>query len=352
MNINVLENPESTPSQQLVEQSAEAIEVVYEFPFEISPTLENEIDATLPVKAKTVYQCGEPGCRLEFKSKSSLNRHWRTKHEHGGLAKFSCPECDGVSFNYHSDLLVHQRTAHEAAPPAKRSIPCYQCTAMFRNTADLDSHVARVHEKLKTHECPHCHDSFDREFTLQMHIKRRHSIRRDFQCPYCRKMFANLYDLVHFHAPVCSTPRDFQPYKCALCPQAYRHATSLSRHKRFAHGNATVADIRQSQLKLIVCDREHQEQSHSLQNHTMTKSVEDRTLGSIRGLFSQQPPQDAVGDLNLMEDMNLMFTQSVVDVDTPSTSSRVFPNAVWSSYESSDFSDSAISSMESFFSSG
>ncbi|TKR88396.1 hypothetical protein L596_012649 [Steinernema carpocapsae] len=62
MNINVLENPESTPSQQLVEQSAEAIEVVYEFPFEISPTLENEIEATLPVKAKTVYQVCQWRC--------------------------------------------------------------------------------------------------------------------------------------------------------------------------------------------------------------------------------------------------------------------------------------------------
>ncbi|KAK0411411.1 hypothetical protein QR680_005641 [Steinernema hermaphroditum] len=343
LDISVLEDEDTSHSQH----APDPVDVVYEFPFDIATATESEAESSSSrSKTDKPYQCTEAGCGLSFKSRSSLNRHWRTKHEHGGLAKFTCPDCEGVSFNYHSDLLVHQRTAHEGAPPAKRSIPCLQCPAMFRTTADLDTHIARVHEKLKMHECPQCHEMFDREFTLQMHIKRRHSIRRDFQCPYCRKMFANLYDLVHFHAPVCSTPRDFQPYKCALCPQTYRHATSLSRHKRFAHGNATIADVRQSQLKLVVCDRE--QRTHVHQNHAMTKTIEDRTLGSIRGLFTERPPEAlCTPTMDISGDLNLMFTQHEVDPDAPS-SSRTYP--VWSSTYESEFSDSAISSMEGFLS--
>ncbi|KAK0411409.1 hypothetical protein QR680_005641 [Steinernema hermaphroditum] len=320
LDISVLEDEDTSHSQH----APDPVDVVYEFPFDIATATESEAESSSSrSKTDKPYQCTEAGCGLSFKSRSSLNRHWRTKHEHGGLAKFTCPDCEGVSFNYHSDLLVHQRTAHEGAPPAKRSIPCLQCPAMFRTTADLDTHIARVHEKLKMHECPQCHEMFDREFTLQMHIKRRHSIRRDFQCPYCRKMFANLYDLVHFHAPVCSTPRDFQPYKCALCPQTYRHATSLSRHKRFAHGNATIADVRQSQLKLVVCDRE--QRTHVHQNHAMTKTIEDRTLGSIRGLFTERPPEAlCTPTMDISGDLNLMFTQHEVDPDAPS-SSRTYP---------------------------
>uniref|UniRef100_A0A1I7YZ28 C2H2-type domain-containing protein n=1 Tax=Steinernema glaseri TaxID=37863 RepID=A0A1I7YZ28_9BILA len=341
LDMNVLEGTESSnhpPNPQ---------EVVYEFPFEIATTTESETESSSSrSRGEKAFQCAEPGCGLSFMSKSSLNRHWRTKHEHGGLAKFSCPECEGVSFNYHSDLLVHQRASHEAAPPAKRSIPCLQCTAMFRNTADLDTHIARVHERLKTHECIQCHEKFDREFTLQMHIKRRHSIRRDYQCPYCRKMFANLYDLVHFHAPVCSTPRDYQPYKCALCPQAYRHATSLSRHKRFAHSNPTIADVRQSQLKLVVCGREQRPRG-SRENHAMMKTIEDRTLGSIRGLFAEQPAETQhTPTMDISGDLNRMFTQN--EFEAEASISQAYP--VWSSTYESDFSDSAISSMEGFLS--
>jgi len=331
ININELE------SEQDIRETVE----VYESPFDSATTTEAEAENHEAVnKTDKIFQCIESGCGLQFKSKSSLNRHWRTKHEHGGLAKYCCPYCEGVTFSYHSDLLVHQRTAHEAGPPSRRSIPCLRCTAMFRTTADLDAHMARVHEKLKLYECMQCQEKFDREFTLQIHIKRRHSMRRDYQCPYCRKMFANLYDLVHFHAPVCSTPRDFQPYKCALCPQAYRHATSLSRHKRFAHGNVTIADVRQSQLKLVVCDSEDLRP----QNLSHTKTIEDRTLGSIKGLFSERTEVPEVPTLDISGDLRLMFRQNM-DVAGPSQTQLNFPG-----YSESDFSDSAISSMDGFLS--
>jgi len=326
MNFTILEN-EHLASQHLLE-SVEA----YEFSTEISTSTESETDSSYSTnKSDKPFQCGEDGCKLVFKSKSSLNRHWRTKHEHGGLAKFTCSDCEGVSFIYHSDLLVHQRTAHEAGPPAKRSIPCLQCSAMFRTSADLDTHIARVHEKLKTYECQYCHDKFDREFALQMHIKRRHSMKRDFQCPYCRKMFANLYDLVHFHCYHCVANVNRRTYQCALCPQAYRHATSLSRHKRFAHSNATVADVRQSQLKLIVCGRQH---TSANQNHTMTKTIEDQTLGSIKGLFAERQETLNAPVMDISGDLNLMFTQ-----DVPTTSQAC---SVWSSTNESDFSDSGF----------
>ncbi|XP_059616203.1 uncharacterized protein LOC132261415 [Phlebotomus argentipes] len=214
-------------------------------------------------------------CELNFKSKSSLERHV-TRHEAPG--GFLCPMCD-ETFTTDADRAQHRNTEHkvyrcqiceakygtEAEYVAhivnqhggkdREPVVCSDCGQQFRSTTQLKIHndskcgtvkmfgcnecnsrfmtanTLKAHKLIhlgeKKHLCNYCGNSFLSKGQLKVH-ERSHTGEKPFKCNECGKAFAYRESLVT-HS---SLHTGIRPYVCELCGSRFSCIGNLIKHRR------------------------------------------------------------------------------------------------------------------------
>ena len=140
---------------------------------------------------KKSTQC--PDCGAEFTDRSSMVRHYRSKHE--GI-KYPCNQCDYQATHKHH-LLTHIQSVHEGI-----KYPCNQCDYQATQKGSLQKHIQSVHEGIK-YPCHQCGKQFTQQGNLQAHIQSQH---------------------------------EGIKYPCNLCDYQSTQPSNLHRHMKSQHG--------------------------------------------------------------------------------------------------------------------
>lgn len=91
---------------------------------------------------------------------------------------------------------------------------------------------------------------------------RSHSGEKPFACSYCDKTFSILWNL-HQHERLHTNSK---PYKCPLCPAAYRHNVVLKNHLATSHPASEIAASKQNEMNALsstVVENTTAEENHS-----------------------------------------------------------------------------------------
>ncbi|KDR21671.1 zinc finger protein 76-like [Zootermopsis nevadensis] len=181
------------------------------------------------------FRCTESGCDKAFATGYGRKAHVRT---HTGEKPYKCPEetC-GKSFKTSGDLQKHVRT-HTGERPFQCPIP--GCGRSFTTSNIRKVHV-RTHTGERPYVCPE--EGCDRAFASATNYKnhlRIHSGEKPYVCTVqgCVKRFTE-YSSLYKHHMVHSQQK---PYYCSLCARHYRQASTLTMHKRTAHGIVEADD--------------------------------------------------------------------------------------------------------------
>lgn len=151
------------------------------------------------------YRCPEDTCKKAFKTSGDLQKHLRT---HTGERPFTCPVAGcGRSFTTSNIRKVHVRT-HTGERPYVCNVE--GCTRAFASATNFKNHL-RIHSGEKPYVC---------------------SIKD------CGKRFTEYSSLYKHHM----VHTQLKPYLCGVCGRHYRQASTLTMHKRTAHGIVEVDD--------------------------------------------------------------------------------------------------------------
>ncbi|XP_008323598.1 oocyte zinc finger protein XlCOF6-like isoform X1 [Cynoglossus semilaevis] len=227
-----------------------------------------------------------------------------------------CPQC-GKCFIYRSLVLRHLRNNKSCSstltsarlrkqlePPDKprpqRSLPCFQCNAVFKTKSELLSHQ-RSHHTRGIYQCSHCNKVFYYLSSLtnhkQTHLDRgktRTTIRsspekgfeavedyavkqfenrpQDLTCSVCEQGFGSQTQLLR-HMQTHSVEGAAPVYNCRFCEQSFSGVTQLRIHQRSHTDRSYQCDL---------CSRTYGSLT-GLQSHRASHSTESRFLCSQCG---------------------------------------------------------------------
>lgn len=178
------------------------------------------------------WLCNE--CPKNYKTKIDLLQHQRI-HEKS-RDPFQCQHCP-LLFKTRSNYATHLRT-HVVKGPQ----PCELCDGkLFVN---LKSHIAMVHQKIRSHKCTICQKSFGKKSGLDRHVHTVHERLKCFSCDLCEKSFGEKAQLlrhrkVHFR-PAFQEPdisqisedqevieNDKKCMKCGICKKILNSRVSF-----------------------------------------------------------------------------------------------------------------------------
>lgn len=181
------------------------------------------------------FRCTESGCDKAFATGYGRKAHVRT---HTGEKPYKCPEetC-GKSFKTSGDLQKHVRT-HTGERPFRCPVP--GCGRSFTTSNIRKVHV-RTHTGERPYVCPE--EGCDRAFASATNYKnhlRIHSGEKPYVCTVqgCGKRFTE-YSSLYKHHMVHTQQK---PFYCSVCTRHYRQASTLTMHKRTAHGIVEADD--------------------------------------------------------------------------------------------------------------
>ncbi|XP_064634551.1 zinc finger protein 76-like isoform X2 [Lineus longissimus] len=181
------------------------------------------------------FGCEFPSCGKAFATGYGLKSHTRV---HTGEKPYKCPEetCD-KAFKTSGDLQKHVRT-HTGEKPFK--CPFEGCDRSFTT-----SNIRKVHIRTHTGERPYicsdegCGKAFASATNYKNHI-RIHTGEKPYVCTIqgCGKRFTEYSSLYKHHVVHTHS----KPYICNHCGKHYRQTSTLSMHKRTAHGDDSEDD--------------------------------------------------------------------------------------------------------------
>ncbi|KAG8248867.1 nucleic acid-templated transcription [Homalodisca vitripennis] len=205
------------------------------------------------------FMCPQEGCGRLYTSSHHLKVHERT---HTGSRPYNCT-VEGCNKAFSTD---YSRKAHIRTHTGEKPYKCPEkfCTKSFKTSGDLQKHI-RTHTGERPFVCPveGCNRSFTTSNIRKVHI-RTHTGERPYVCthPYCDKAFAsatNYKNHIRIHSgekPYCCNVSGCnkrfteysslykhhlvhtqeKPYQCNVCGRSYRQVSTLTVHKRTAHG--------------------------------------------------------------------------------------------------------------------
>lgn len=161
-------------------------------------------------------------CKRTYKSKSSLERHFKVKHTN--KSKVKCPKCPKATFQSNDAYLKHKRALHENA-----RFSCEECGRKFNHKFSLECH-ARLHTGERPFACDRCDLRFPTKQNLYAHSK-KHLSEKPFRCEVCNKGF-HAKSVLNKHMLIHNNVKNF---KCHLCNRSFIQKNHLTKHQ-ICHG--------------------------------------------------------------------------------------------------------------------
>ncbi|XP_011062608.1 PREDICTED: zinc finger protein 345-like [Acromyrmex echinatior] len=177
------------------------------------------------IHMKKSYQC--EFCKKILSNKGYLHRH--KKEVHFNVLN-GCNDCK-KGFSNEQDFNNHLITKHSNIDA--RPYKCEICPAAFKRLGNLKRHTLQTHAE-KPYICKICSKVFNFKINLIQH-KRIHSDKKPYNdCNDCRKGFNNEQDFIN-HLITKHSNIDARPYKCEICPAAFKRLGNLKRHTLQTH---------------------------------------------------------------------------------------------------------------------
>ena len=176
-------------------------------------------------------------CRSYFESEQALRKH--------------------LVYDLNTKCIVGCKSMNTTRAPNPRTQTCFICDKNFSSTKILKNHMISYHGGISCHLCGNAYNAIDH---LHDHILKRHnnykapSHKHEIVCEHCGKSFA--YSRIKQHVENFHTEGEFMceecgesfQYKsllathqskhnnvCNICGKQFKHAGTLTEHKKTAH---------------------------------------------------------------------------------------------------------------------
>ena len=199
-------------------------------------------------------------CGKSFALQESLRKHIENKkcaniiplsyakNHYEKQMVYECPTCE-ITFTGNEKIQAakeyknHVKDVHDGQKQYPRK-KCHLCEKSFKNTRNLHSHQACVHDFIsssfrKGHKCDICEKVFGNVNNLKKHKFKDHGTEKDFKCDLCDKAFYLKWQLeqhISFrHVEFDKKDKKYEKYQCDICFAEYSSSCGLKNHVTLKH---------------------------------------------------------------------------------------------------------------------
>ncbi|CRL04067.1 CLUMA_CG017181, isoform A [Clunio marinus] len=162
-------------------------------------------------------------CGFGVFHKFAMRQHMLSQHL---PKKLKCNECEYVTAKKKL-LKLHYEARHNRK---KSTVNCLLCGKFYKNEKVLETHIQRVHERVKNFSCDICDRKFFKNNELKAHKLHNHSSRADFICDACGKAYFS-EKLLKVHVQI----HEGKSFICDMCGKSFATKPRLQIHVKFTH---------------------------------------------------------------------------------------------------------------------